>query len=158
MGFTKSWIITVCAISVVSGIITCIMPRSQTKKIFQYVCGVVIVYSILYPFITGSFQLPELSSIFGGGEQAVSFEMNEKSDEVYLFATQSGCESTAKEIITQLGLSCDSVKAECTCDNGQVNLKSITVKGIYTEEEKASVTQRLKATFSSETEIIIEGD
>lgn len=154
---SKSWIITICVVSVVSGILSCVMPRSSAKKAFQYVCSVVLVYAVLYPFISGSFEFPDLEKIFGSDKADTSYEFSSKSEEVYLIAAQSGCISAAENVLKEINIAYDEVTAHCVTDDGEIILKKISVFGSYSQEQKEQIKKALYKTFPEKTVIEFEG-
>lgn len=155
---SRSWLITICVISVVSGVLSCVIPRSYAKRAFQYVSSVVLIYALLYPFISGTIESFDFKKIFSGAGSGVSEEFSLKSEEIYLLSAQTGCVNAAENVLKQNKISYDEITANCISNDGEIILKSLTVYGSYSDEVKDRIKKALYNTFDNKTTIEFAGD
>lgn len=155
---SKSWLIAICVVSVVSGILSCVMPRSYAKKAYQYVSCVVLIYALLYPFISGSVDTDDLKDILYDDNSGSSYEFSLKSEEIYLLSAQSGCVTAAENVLKQKNVAYDEIEAQCTPEDGEIILKRLSVYGSYTDEQKEQIKKTLSETFDKKTTIEFVGD
>ena len=51
MDEVKKWAVTVSAVSIISGVVSSLLPNNTYKNLFRFVAGVVLVYAVLQPLI-----------------------------------------------------------------------------------------------------------
>ena len=47
----KQWVLTISAVSIVSGVLISVLPKSSHKNLFKTITGIVLIYSAITPIL-----------------------------------------------------------------------------------------------------------
>ncbi|MGN0467283.1 MAG: hypothetical protein ACI4GY_00985 [Acutalibacteraceae bacterium] len=158
MGFSKSWIILICAVSVISSVIAMIIPKSSLSKAFGYLCAAVMIYTFLLPFMTSKVDFSKLTDALKSQSSALqSFEEN--AEETALTAAENGCKTVLLNKLTENGLSVkdEDITVKCKYKNEKIQIENITVDGKFSKEEKDLIGKTIEEIFEEKIHIIYSG-
>ena len=121
----KDWALAVSTISITGGIIASLLPRNTYKKLFKYIVGVVMVYTLLHPII---------------GKNSINFNIQDYlkdnyqvSENVDKYAETAMLSSAEKSIVgmfsdfaerneTELKINC-----KCIIENEKILIEAINI-------------------------------
>ncbi|MGN1419148.1 MAG: hypothetical protein ACI4W6_07450 [Acutalibacteraceae bacterium] len=155
MSFSKSWIILICAVSVISSVLAMVIPKSSLSKAFGYLCAAVMIYTFLLPFMTSKVDFSKLTDALKSQSSASqSFEDN--AEETALTAAEKGCKTVILNKLAQTGLSVkdEDITVKCRYKNEKVEIERITVASTFSKEEKDLIDKTIKETFDEKINII----
>lgn len=134
----KRWTLIISAVSVVSGILTWILPEGKLKGAYKTLCAVVIVYAFLYPIASNS------RVDFSVSEFLIdNYEVSEKVDKYALSALIGSAENAIEELLSEEIKSMDidcKVKASCMEENGEIKVSALTFIGTLSKQQISDVT------------------
>ena len=156
MDQVKKWVITVSAVSIISGVVSSLLPDDTYKNLFRFMSGLVFVYVILQPLI---------------GRNSIDFNIKdylienyEVSENIDKYA-QSAMIDSAEKAIEDMFL--DYAKANstdlnihCTCKvyDGNITVKEISIEKCIPKENLDLIKQFATASGFDESVILVAGD
>ena len=156
MSKTTQWALTVSAVSIVSGILTYLLPKSSQKNFFKVLTGIIFIYAVFQP-LTGNkdidFKIDNYLS--------ENYSVSENFDK---YALDSVVRSAEKAIEDLLNLKAEEKNINCVfrCECS-VKSEEIYVKNLYaTYSGDQSMKEHIYKIVSdiglSESVIVFEGD
>lgn len=133
----------ICLVSVLSGMLSAMMPKGRMKSSFTALCSVVLVSSMLMLF--GSLSLKESFSFFEKGQAADQALISEtEGAELMLFERALG--DAFENLLEEKGISA-VVKPECEKLSGEITVCGFTVYYSGDEEEKRHIYALISQSF-----------
>ena len=132
----------VCLVSILTGVMGCIIPYCRLKKAFSSFSAVVIVFTLMMPFASFGKVLEEyrLNDFTAEREEAsVQFETAE------LMIYKRVIEVAIAESLSESGITA-SISVECENEDDGYRITSFTVSGC-SEEEKGKICDYLSRGF-----------
>lgn len=133
MDEVKKWSITVSAVSIISGVVSSMLPENTYKILFRFVAGIVLVYTIIQPLLGKTIVDFDVSDYL-----KENYEVSEMADKYALGAMLSSAEKAIEDIFTDYSAEIDTefdVKCKCEVVDDAVRIKEIAFTGHLSEEE-----------------------
>lgn len=139
----------ICLVSVLSGMLSAMIPAGKMKSAFTALCSVVLVSAMLTPL--ESFSLKDGFSFFKNGQAASQGLISEtESAELLLFEKALG--DAFEKLLKEKDIIV-SVKPRCENVEGEIAVCDFTVIFSGDEEEKRQISELLSQSFK-DTEVI----
>lgn len=137
---------TICLISILTGVMGCIIPNCRLKKAFNSFCAVVIAFTIMVPFSSfgksaGKYTFSDLTAV----EEKVVVQGEAAEKLIYTRVV----EKAITESFAENGITAD-VSVECESTDDGFKLVSFTVCGC-SEEEKSVISNYFNKGFGNVT-------
>lgn len=156
MGDFKKWIMMISAVSVFSGIVSSLLSENSYKKVFSFVVGSVLVYTLLQPFV---------------GKNSVDFHISdylkfnyEISENIDIYAEKSMIQSAEKAIedifydfADSNGINCE-ISCECIVSDNKMCIDEIYISDCKTEENINLIREYAIKSGFDESIIYFTGD
>ncbi len=133
---------TVCLVSILTGIMSAIIPAGKLKKAFNSFCAVVIIFSVILPF-TSLKKAAEKSNLFDISK-AEGELLSQNSTAEQLIYTKV-IEKAINDRLTEMGIS-GTVKVQCEKEGENFSIASFTVIA-DTDVEKEKIRAYLTEGF-----------
>ena len=151
----ENWCISVSVVSVITGIITTLLPKSALKNTYFILTGIVTLYVCIQPFTDWREFQVDFEKILSYREQ------NNSSDVDYNSSILYAAEQTYKKYIDSK-LKEMSQKAECTCEceyaNEKLYITKITIYGNISDESQEKFINEIKDIIQETTVVEFRGD
>ena len=154
MSFSDDWIKLLSVVTIISAIISAVVPKSACKKSFSVLCSVVLICVFIVPFeknITD--YLSEFDAVNKSKEE-ISEELSEQSVKGLRKAGEEGIEKVVSDFLKSQKISFTSVTAVCEIKNEKLIIEKITIFSSIAPENKDKVKKELYSLLGSECEII----
>lgn len=155
MDSIKNWCIVVSGVSVVSGIITALIPRGSTKNTYRVLTCIVLLYAMIQPVTQWREMKIDFNKLIGSESEGgvVSWEKNDS----VVFVAEETYEKHIDSLIRKTGA---DAKSECVCEysDGELKLIEITVTGQINEHEKENIANEIQNVIQETTIVKFRGD
>jgi hypothetical protein len=152
----NQWTLTICAVSIISGILLYIIPKSNQKNLFKVIVSTILVYSVIHPLIGSKgidFRIDDFLSD--------NYQVSENLDNYALNSMLSSAEKAIEELLeaeaTENKISCN-FKCECIIENNEIAIKKILVKSFLTDSEKDLIIDIITEFAFDESVVTFEGE
>lgn len=156
MDEVKKWAVTVSAVSIISGVVSSMLPENSHKNVFRFVAGVVLVYAILQPLISKNTVDFNIEDYLGD-----NYEVSENIDKYAQSAMLNSAEKAIEDIFLDFAQNSGTTfEVDCVCsiDNGNVVIDEIRIINCSSEESISLVRQFARESGFDENVLIIAGD
>lgn len=148
------YIKVVCLVSILSGIMTAIIPNGRLKSAYVSLTAVVLLSSMIVP----SKELKNSNVHFGFPDEikvseSLSEEMNKAEEMIY----SSVVSDSVEERLASEGINV-SVCVVTSINDGDVTVTEVIVSGDITEEEKIYISQFISDSFEKAKTVFKEGE
>ncbi len=156
MNEIRQWTLTVSAVSIMSGILNCLLPKSMQKNIFKVVAGIVIIYAFLEP-LTGVNRLDFKVNDFLKDNYQVSENIDKYAVNSMINSAEKAIEDLLFEKAEENNIDC---KFECKCilTENQIIVSQITVSPRLSQNEKTLIESWSESYGFDKSIIIFEGE
>ena len=134
---------TVCLVSILTGIMSVLVPSGRLKKAFNSFCAVVIIFSVMLPF-TSLGRSAEKSNLFDFSK-AQSELLSQSSSAEQLVYT-SVVEKALNDRLTEMKIK-GTVRVQCEKEGDGFSIVSFTVTA-DTDEDKDKISAYLTEGFN----------
>ena len=152
MESVKQWCITVSAVSIISGVMMCLVPRGASKSTYRVLVGIILLYTMVLPLTNLREYDFDFSEII---PQSSTDTTDYHEGELYV------AEKTYEKFIaSELGGLVSDIKCECGCiyTNGEIILKSVKIKTRVSQEEEKLILETLRSIINDNTTVRFGGD
>ena len=148
MDTLKQWCITVSAVSIISGILMYLVPKSSSKSAYRVLISILLLYVLITPFGKLHKIDYDISKIIPDKENTVT-----DAHEGELYIAQKTYE---RYIESQL----EDIECECICSysQGELVLQSITIITFVSDEQRVVIFQKLENVGDENTTVLFRGD
>lgn len=152
----KQWTLTVSAISIISGILLSLLPKSMNKSYFKVIASIIIIYAVLQPFI-GSNSIDFKIDDFLKDNYQVSENLDKYAISSMISSAERAIEDLYSEKAESYGIDL-TFECECIIKNDEIAVKKITVYPIPDSNE-IELIEEWSETFGFDKSIVIfEGE
>ncbi len=155
MDKNRQWILTVSAISIISGILLYIVPESSQKNIFKVVTSVILIYAVIQPIISFKgvdFNLEDYLTD--------NYQVSENLDRYAVDTMKKSAEKTIETLLSEKsaeqGLDC-SFECKCTITDDRLEVENITIKLLNNDNSQEKIINICTALGFKESVLIFEG-
>lgn len=141
----RSWLMGVTCAAMVLALAECLAPEGSVKRICRMAGGVVLLLAAISP--VAKLEEADLSQITKGYQidaQEYSNELEAKNDFLYESIIAENANAYILDKAQELGMTC-RVSVTVGWDDGTPRLAAVTVKGIWTAEQKNTLSQILES-------------
>ena len=152
----RQWTLSVCAVSILSGLLLSVLPKGSQKSFFKVIVSIMMLYTVLHPIISSKgidFSVDEFLSD--------NYQLSETYDKyarsAMLKSAEKAIEDTLKNKADELGINC-KFSCECVAENELISVLKITVTLSEEIKSKDKITEMIYSLGFDETEIVFEGE
>lgn len=142
----------ICLISILTGVLSVLIPPGAIKNAFTTLCAVVMIYACVVPFadIDSIISSVDFSS---GEEVSKRLTLDERTAQVMIYEkiVADSLESNFSDQSYKV-----KVSVEACNSNEEIHIQSITVTGKLSDEEKSVIENSLKESFQDAIIIFTE--
>ena len=155
MDSLKKWCLVVSGVSVVSGIITTLIPRGSTKNTYRVLTCIVLLYAMMQPLTQWREMKIDFNKLINSENQENSVLLDENNSVV--FVAEETYEKHIDSLISKTGT---QAKSQCRCEysDGELILLEVTVTGRTDENEKENILNEIKDVIQENTIVKFRGD
>ncbi len=156
MGTIKQWVITVSTVSIISGILISVLPKSTQKTLFKSIVSVLMIYAFLLPIVKAQkikFNIDDYLS----DNYRISNDANEYALLSIVSSAEKAIENLLDEEAEKQKINCKFI-CKCEVTDDAITVKKLTVKP---EQNKFDVKKiyEIADSFGINTEVIVfEGE
>lgn len=133
----RQWTLAVSAISILSGILTSILPDNGYKKYFKVVSGIILIYAIIQP-LSGSNGFDFKIDDFLKDNYMVSEEIDKYAVSSMINSAERAIEDLFYDKAEENNINCE-FKCTCFLYNNQISVKNIKVISDISEYDKSLI-------------------
>ena len=130
----RQWTLIVSAVSVMSGILTSVLPKNMHKNYFKVISGIIIIYAVLQP-LTGTNGIDFKMNDFLSDNYQVSNELDKYAVSAMVNSAEKAIEDILNEKAKEMSIEC-KFKCECYIRNDQMEVRKISVNPNVNPTEK----------------------
>lgn len=156
MNEIRQWVLTISAVSIISGILISLVPKSSYKNLYKTIIGLVLVYTFLQPFIDSKdidFNINDY--LFD------NYSVSENADKYAQASIIRSAEKAIEEILIEeseaLKIEC-TFKCSCKIKNEEIIVEQISVKFKTDKEDKKSIEELTEKLGFDKTVLVFEGE
>ena len=152
----NNWALTVSAVSVISGLLLYIVPKSSQKKYFRVIVTIILVYASFLPFVSA-----EGIDFNIGDFLSDNYQVSEKLDKYALNSMVQSAEKAIENLLTdkaeKAGFTC---RFECNCEiiNDDISVKSVIAFTENVDTRKQEIIGIIADLGFSESILVFEGE
>lgn len=152
----RQWTLTVSAVSIVSGLLLSIIPKSSQKSFFKVVASVIMLHTILLPVINSKGIDFDLENFLSD-----NYQVSENLDKYALRSMIHSAEKAIEDLLysktKELGIDC---RFECECEirNEEIAVTEIIVYSPDEAEQKLEIQNLINDFGFDESYIVFEGE
>lgn len=152
----SKWTLTISAVSIMSGILLFIVPKSSQKNYFKVIVSIILIYSVMQPII-GSKGID-----FNVGDfLSDNYQVSENLDKYALNSMTRSAEKAIEDLLEtsafEQKLTC-TFKCECAVVNNEIVVKIISVRSLSENYDKDTAIDIVTDFGFDESVIIFEGE
>ena len=149
----KSWILRLCALSILCAIAQSLLPFPKGKTAVGMLCGVLLLYATVTP-LSGQNLGDLLESVrsFDAVSQSEAFE--ERSDSAVLLASEQGFAAAFGDRMKTAGIAFEKVRVACEMQSETVVPVSIRLRGSFDASQRRSI-EEIRTELDMETAQIV---
>lgn len=152
----KQWSLTVSAISILSGVLISLLPKSSHKNLFKTITGIILIYAVMQPIIGGSgvnFKIGEFIS----DNYTVSENIDKYARSSIVDSAEKAIENLLSEEAAKIEVNC-KFKCRCKIEDNKIKVELISVTPAL-DTEDAEKIRNISETMGFDKDIIIfEGE
>ena len=156
MNEIRQWVLTISAVSIISGILISLVPKSSYKNLYKTITGLVLVYTFLQPFIDSKdidFNINDY--LFD------NYSVSENADKYAQASIIRSAEKAIEEILIEeseaLEIEC-SFKCSCKIKGEELIVEQISVKSKSYKLDKNSIEELAEKFGFDKTVLVFEGE
>lgn len=151
----ENWCVAVSAVSVVTGIITTLLPKSAIKNTYIILSCVVLLYACIQPVTDWRELKIDFAKIISDSSDSDVYDEDYNSSILYI------AEQTYKKHIDSQ-ITDISENAECSCEceysNGQLFIRKIIITGSTQVGQQEKILSKIKDIIQDTTIVEFRGD
>lgn len=155
MEFSKQWVILVCVVCVACGVVSTVVEKSSASKAFNFLCGAVVIYTIMLPLISQKFEPEKIGELFTQNTR-LSENFESEAQNTVQKAVQSGYESLFKKTLLQNDISFERLEVKCSQKGEGTTLEKVIISGVGDRKTKRKIeslfNELVKTNFELEFE------
>jgi hypothetical protein len=156
MDEVKKWAITISGVSILSGIISSLLPEDSYKKLFRFIAGVVLLYAVLQPLFGRN------SIDFNIGDYlSDNYEVSDNIDKYAKGAMLSSVEKSIEDMFIDFAQSKTiQLKINCSCEiiNNKIVVEEIRISECTPTESADDIKDFAVRSGFDESLLIFTGD
>ena len=129
----RQWVLTISAVSIISGVLISALPKSSHKNLFKTITGIVLLYSAITPIIGADgidFNIEDyLLDNYSVSENIDKFALSSVVD-----SAEKAIEDILLEEVENSGIEC-GFTCECAVENDKILLIKIEVTPKLSEDD-----------------------
>ncbi|MBO5936062.1 MAG: hypothetical protein J6Q79_00435 [Clostridia bacterium] len=152
----RQWTLSVCAVSIISGLLMSVLPKSSQKSFCKVIVSVMMLYTVMHPVISSNgidFSIDDFLSD--------NYQLSETYDKyarsAMIKSAEKAIADTLKNKAYELGIDCNFT-CECIEENEQITVTRITVAKCNDADSKDKITGMIYDSGFKETDIVFEGE
>lgn len=152
----RQWTLTISAVSMISGLLLCILPKSSQKNFFKVIVSVTMLYAVMHPLINSKgvdFRIDEFLSD--------NYQLSENYDKYAVSAMIKSAENAIEDTLKSKALNLDiDCYFECSCEmeNEEIVVDEIVVIMQGTTEKKGVISEMICGLGFDETRVVFKGE
>ena len=149
----KEWIVLITFVTIMSAVFLCLVPSGKLKSAFSVLCGIIIIYAAVSPFVGLDIEDVDFDAFFVTDEE-VSESYSSLGENAALLAAQDSIDDAVEAILKKAGFQFEKVETQCRMQNGEIVLTEIVIYCAFDESEKEKALNLLEDFKSESTQII----
>ncbi|MBO5937642.1 MAG: hypothetical protein J6Q79_08565 [Clostridia bacterium] len=152
----RQWTLSVCAVSIISGLLMSVLPKSSQKSFFKVIVSVMMLYTVMQPIISSKgidFSVDEFLS----DNYQLSETYDKYATSAMIKSAEKAIADTLKNKAYELGIDCNFT-CECIEENEQIIVSRIIVTQLEKADSKDIIIRMIYDSGFKETDIVFEGE
>ena len=152
----KQWVVTLSAISIISGVLISLLPKSSHKTLYKSLTAIIMVYAVLQPLTyTKKLQLNIDDYLYEN--YSISNSLDDYAISSVVDSAETAIENLFIEEAEKLEIDCNF---QCSCEekNNEITVTKLTVTPKLTPEDKEEIYNIAKSLGVNTEVIVFEGE
>lgn len=156
MNKIRQWSLIVSAVSVISGLLLSVIPKSSQKSFFKVIVTVVLIYAVLQPAVNSKgidFRINDFLSD--------NYQISENLDKYALSSMIRSAEKAIEDLLEnkaeEQNLNC-RFKCDCEMINDEIVIKQIIVYSSQDTEVLFSISEMISGLGIDKSYIVFKGE
>jgi len=144
----------VCLVSILSGVLSSVIPGGKMKSAYLSLCGVVLISSMIIPlkdYNMKNFSFPS----YNERKTSETLELEQRTAEVMIY--EKVVSDALKSNLEKRGLTAD-ITAKGEMREDEIRITDITLKGVFDSRQKQEITLMLEGGFPDAVISFEEGE
>lgn len=144
----------VCLVSILSGVLSSVIPGGKMKSAYLSLCGVVLISSMIVPF--KNYDMKDFSFIsYDEKKTSENLELEQRTAEVMIY--EKVVSDALKSNLEKKGITAD-VTAKGEAQGEEIRITAITVEGVLESQQKQEIEIMLENGFPNAEINLKEGE
>ena len=152
----KQWVVTLSAISIISGVLISLLPKSSHKTLYKSLSAIIMVYAVLQPLTyTKKLQLNIDDYLYEN--YSISNSLDDYAISSVVDSAETAIENLFIEEAEKLEIDCNF---QCSCEekNNKITVTKLTVTPKLTPEDIEEIYNIAKSLGVNTEVIVFEGE
>ncbi len=152
----KQWVVTLSTISIISGVLISLLPKSSHKTLYKSLTAIIMVYAVLQPLTyTKKLQLNIDDYLYEN--YSISNSLDDYAISSVVNSAETAIENLFIEEAEKLEINCNF---QCSCEekNNEITVTKLTVTPKLTPEDKEEIYNIVKSLGVNTEVIVFEGE
>lgn len=156
MNEIKQWATMISSVSVISGVLICVLPKSSHKNLFKTITGIVLLYAVITPIIGADgidFNIEDYLKD--------NYSVSESIDKYALSSVVDSAEKAIEEILLKeaqrVNIPCSFI-CECDVEDDKIVLTALTVTPELSDENMKIIEEFAVSLGFDKSIISFEGE
>ena len=152
----KQWVVTLSAISIISGVLISLLPKSSHKTLYKSLTAIIMVYAVLQPLTyTKKLQLNIDDYLYEN--YSISNSLDDYAISSVVDSAETAIENLFIEEAEKLEIDCNF---QCSCEekNNEITVTKLTVTPKLTPEDIEEIYNIAKSLGVNTEVIVFEGE
>lgn len=156
MDYIKQWVTTISAVSIISGVLISLVPKSTHKTLYKSLTAIILVYAILQPFTSA-----KKSEINIDDYLAENYEVSNNIDEYALYSVIDSAEKAIENLFIEeaekVNIHCN-VTCSCEVKKNEIAVRKLIISPKQSKESIQSIYDIAQSLGIDTKVIVFEGE
>ena len=152
----RQWTFTISTVSIISGLLLSVVPKSSQKNLFKVIIAIVLIYAVLQPAINSKgvdFRIDDFLSD--------NYQVSESLDKYALSSIIKSAEKAIEDVLQDkaeaLNINC---RFECDCEmiNEEIVVKQINIYSSESSESLSRISEIISGLGLDSSYIVFKGE
>ncbi|MFI3142141.1 MAG: hypothetical protein R3Y27_07555 [Clostridia bacterium] len=130
----------ICLVSILSGVLLSIIPKSKMKSAFNMLCISILIYTIVFPLSSYDLTSLDFDSLLSINTE-LEQDYEEQNERLTIQTSETIIEETIKEQLSENKIEFDEVQVICVYEDENLVIDDINVIGDFTEQESEIISE-----------------
>ena len=156
MNEIKQWATMISSVSIISGVLICVLPKSSHKNLFKTITGIVLLYAVITPII-GADGIDFNIEDYLKDNYSVSENINKYALSSVVDSAEKAIEEILLKEAQRVNISCSFI-CECDVEDDKIVLTALTVTPELSDENMKIIEEFAVSLGFDKSIISFEGE